>query len=178
MALGSRQYIFEIELANVDDGIYETLSLRTAKHPSETEAFLATRVIAYALEHAEGIGFTKGLAEAEPAIVIRDLTGRLRSWIDIGTPDAARLHKASKASDRVAIYCHKTPDAWLRSLKGERIHEASDIEITLFDRTFVDELATTLERRNHWSLSITEGTIYLEANSTSLTTQPVPHRLG
>ena len=105
MALTATVYIFDIELSDADRGVYETLSLRVARHPSETEEYLAVRVLAYCLEHTEGIAFSQGgLSDAdEPALSVRDLTGAMQSWIDVGVPDAARLHKASKATRRVAL---------------------------------------------------------------------------
>src|SRR3954471_2489282 len=107
MALTATIYNFDVALADVDRGVYETLSFRVACQPSETEEYLISRVLAYCLEYAEGIGFSKGIAEPEvPALFVRDLTGAMRVWIDVGAPDAARLHKASKASPRVAIYTH------------------------------------------------------------------------
>src|SRR5215831_5091160 len=108
MALTATIYNFDIQLSDVDRGVYETLSLRVARHPSETEEYLVTRVLAYCLEHADGISFGKGLAEPdEPAITVRDMTGDLCVWVDIGSPDAERLHRASKASPRVAVYTYK-----------------------------------------------------------------------
>src|SRR5690242_5221959 len=110
MAQNSTIYNFDIRLSDVDRNIYTELALRVARHPSETEEYLLTRVLAYCLEYADGITFSKGLADPEePAITVRDLTGTLKSWIEIGAPDAARVHKASKASPRVAIYTHKDP---------------------------------------------------------------------
>src|SRR5688500_9534408 len=115
VALTATIYTFDIQLAHVDRGVYETLALRAARHPSETEEYLLTRVLAYCLEYAEGIAFSKGLAEPdEPALAVRDLTGALRVWIDVGAPDAARLHKASKAAPRVAVYTHRDPAAPVR----------------------------------------------------------------
>ena len=111
MALTATMYTFDVELADVDRGVYESLSLRVARQPSETEQFLVTRVLAYCLEYGEGIAFSRGLAEPdEPALAVRDLTGALRSWIEIGAPNAARLHKASKTAPRVVIYAHKDPE--------------------------------------------------------------------
>ena len=87
MALSST---FTIRLSHVDRGIYETLDLRLARHPSETPEYLITRLLAYCLEFTEGIAFSKGLSDPdEPAIVVRDLTGALRGWIEIGAPEAA-----------------------------------------------------------------------------------------
>src|ERR1700755_2949542 len=108
MALGDTVYVFEIELANSDRDVYESLKLRVARHPSETAEHMLTRALAYCLESTAGVALTNGLSEPdEPAITVRDLTGALRAWIDVGSPDAARLHRASKAAPRVAVYTHK-----------------------------------------------------------------------
>jgi uncharacterized protein YaeQ len=163
MAQGSFVIGFELGLSDVDRGVYEQLSFKVAQHPSETAVYLVTRVLAYALEWVEGIEFAQGLATSEmPALSVRDGTGRIRTWIEIGTPDAARLHRASKASERVAVYCHKDADAWLRGLAGHEVHEAESIGMYRFERAFVDAVAERLERRNTWALSVTEGALYLD----------------
>ena len=59
MALAATVYTFDIELADTDRGVYETLALRVARHPSETEEFLVTRVLAYCLEYTVGLAFSK-----------------------------------------------------------------------------------------------------------------------
>src|SRR5690242_2502077 len=165
MALTATIYSFDIQLANVDRGVYETLALKVARHPSETEEYLLTRVLAYCLEYTEGIAFSRGLAEPdEPAVAVRDLTGALRSWIEIGAPDAARLHKASKTSPRVAVYTHKDPAQLVRSLSGERIHKAESIELYAVDRALLAELAPLLERRVAMELSITQGHLFVTMN--------------
>jgi uncharacterized protein YaeQ len=162
MALTATLYTFDIQLADVDRNVYETLALRVACHPSETEEYLLTRVLAYCLEYTEGIAFSKGLAEPdEPAISVRDLTGSLRAWIEIGAPDAARLHRASKAAPRVAVYTHKDPAQLVRTLAGERIHRADALELWAVDRDLLAALAERLERRMTIELSRTDGQLYL-----------------
>lgn len=169
MALGSKVVAFEIELSDVDRGVYETLAVKLAQHPSETDVYLLTRAIAYALETTEGIELLAGMATSdEPAISVRDLTGQLTTWIDIGTPDAARLHKASKAADRVAVYCHRDPSAWLRSLAGQRIHAPDRIELYALPPRELEAFAATLERRNRWTLSRMEGEVWIEGEGGSL----------
>ena len=69
---------------------------------------------------------------------------RDQHWIDIGTPDAARLHKASKAADRVAVYTHKDPTQFLKQLAGEKIHHAQALE--LCDRSCAGERARGASR--------------------------------
>src|SRR5450756_214185 len=108
MALTSTIYNVTVDLSDIDRDVYESLDLRMAMHPSESPEYLVTRLLAYCLEYTEGIEFTSGLSNGvEPAIVVRDLTGRVVSWIEVGMPDAERLHRASKLAARVAVYTHR-----------------------------------------------------------------------
>lgn len=169
MALTATVYNFDVQLSDVDRGVYETLSLKAARQPSETEEYLVTRVLAFCLEYTDGIEFTKGLAEPDtPAIVARDLTGALRLWVEIGSPDAERLHKASKASPRVAVYTYKNPDALLRQLAGQRIHKHESIGIYAIDRTLVDSFVARLDRRTAFSLAVTERHLYVTIGGESM----------
>lgn len=162
LAISSTIHTFEIELSDVDRGVYETLTLRVVRHPSETEGYLVTRVLAYCLEYAEGIAFSNGLADPdEPTLAVRDLTGTIRVWIDIGAPDAARMHKAGKAAARVVVYTHKDPKKVIRDWTGERIHRAAELELYSVDRTFLAELVARLKRRMVFALSVTGGRLYV-----------------
>ncbi|MEO2198414.1 MAG: YaeQ family protein [bacterium] len=170
MALGSTIYNFDIELADTDRGVYETLALRIPQHPSESNEYLVARLLAYLLEFAAGIEFSRGVSDPdEPTITIRDLTGEITTWIDVGVPDAARLHKASKATERVVVYTHKNATQFLRQLAGERIHGAESLELYAIDRVFVDALVARLERRVAFSLSITDRELYLSIGADNLT---------
>lgn len=178
MALSSIIYNFEIRLSDVDRGVYETLSLKVARHPSETEEHLATRVLAYCLEHTEGLTFSRGLANPdEPTLSVRDLTGALLAWIDIGAPDAARLHKAGKAAPRVAVYTHKDPAVLLSQLSGERIHRADALEIYSFERDFLSGFVARLERRTSFDLSVTERHLFMTVDGATLSGQISRHQL-
>ena len=170
MALNATIYNFDIELADTDRHVYETLSLRVARHPSESEEYLVARVLAYLLEYKEGIEFSRGVSDPdEPAISIRDLTGAMTVWIDIGTPDAARLHKASKAASRVAVYTHKDPAQFLRQLEGEKIHRAAALELYAIDRVLVAALVSRLERRVAFSVSVTDRELFVSIGQDTLT---------
>ncbi|MGH8445457.1 MAG: YaeQ family protein, partial [Solimonas sp.] len=107
MALTATLYNFTIQLADIDRGVYETFELRVARQPSETAEYMLARVLAYCLEYQEGIVLTEGVAAVdEPAVLVRDLTGRITAWIEIGAPDAERLHRGSKLAGRAAVYTH------------------------------------------------------------------------
>jgi uncharacterized protein YaeQ len=179
LALGATIYAFDIELSDVDRNVYQTLNLRVAQHPSETPDYLVARVLAYCLEYAEGIGFSKGLSDPdEPAIFVRDLTGALQVWVDIGLPEPERLHRASKAAPRVVVYTHKDPVQWAARIAEAKIHRAEKLEVFAFDRAWIAQLVSRLERRMQFSLARSEAELYLTLGDDTLQTaldRPVVH---
>jgi uncharacterized protein YaeQ len=171
MALGATVYNFDIDLADADRAVYESLALRVARHPSESDEYLVARVLAYCLEYAEGIEFSKGgLSDPdEPPLAVRDLTGALNVWIDIGSPDASRLHRACKLAPRVAVYVHRDPTQYLRALSGARIHRGDALELYALDRTLIANLVARLDRRITFALSVTDRDLYLSIADATLT---------
>jgi len=178
MALGATIHTFDVQLADVDRGVYENPTLRVARHPSETDAFMLTRVLAYCLEFEEGIAFSEGIsATDEPAVLVRDLTGRLTAWIEVGAPDAERLHYGSRLADRTVVYTHRDPAKVMAPWAGKRIHGADAITLYSFDPGFIDDACRALARRNTMTLSVTERELYLDLNGTSLSTGIHAHTL-
>jgi uncharacterized protein YaeQ len=169
MALGDTIYVFDIELANSDKGVYESLLLRVARHQSETAEHMLTRVLAYCLEYTEGIALSNGISEPdEPAIAVRDLTGVLQAWIDVGSPEPPRLHRASKAAPRVAVYTHKDAMQLAARLSGERIHRIDALELYAMDFDWLANLAQNLQRRTAFTLTVSEQHLYLSVGQETL----------
>lgn len=169
MALPSTVHNIAVALSHTDRGVYEQLSLKAARHPSETEEYFLTRLLAYCLEYDEGISFSRGGVSDpdDPPLMIKDLTGGWLSWIEIGAPNAARLHQASKASPRVALYTHKEPRILMRGYEGQRIHKAEEVEIYAMDRDFLASLVDSLDRRIEWALSVTDSELFLDVGGAS-----------
>lgn len=162
MALPATMRKFEIALADSDRNVYEQLDWRVAQHPSESERYLVARVVARALEHAEGLEFSKGGVsdDDQPALSRRDLRGDLQAWIEIGSPTGERLHKASKASPRVAVYTWKAKDVVAGAL-DRKIYKLDALEVYALDPAWLDRVAGTLDRTNSWDLAVTGGAVYL-----------------
>lgn len=163
MALPATMRKFEIALADADRELYEQLDWRVAQHPSESDRYLVARVLARALEHGEGLEFSKGGVsdDDEPALVQRDLRGDLVAWIEIGSPTPDRLHKAAKASPRVVVYTWKSAAQLAEAIAERKVHRGDAIEIRELDPAWLDRVAGTLDRNNTWDLSVTGGTVYL-----------------
>ena len=179
MAIGATVHTFAVQLADVDRGVYDELALRVARASSETDAFMLTRVLAYCLEYEEGIAFSEGISSTdEPAVFVRDLTGRLTVWIEVGSPDAARLHFGSKLADRTTIYTHRDPAKLIPQWAGKPVHRAEEIVLHSFDPGFIEAASAALERRNAMTLSITERHLYLELNGATFSSTVHDHALG
>jgi uncharacterized protein YaeQ len=169
LALSATIYTFEVTLNDADRGVYESLEFRVARHPSETEEYLLARVLAYLLEYQEGLAFSKGLSDPDvPALSVHDLTGALQAWIEIGTPETTRLHKATKASPRVAVYSHRDLAPLLSKLSTERVHRNGDIEFYEIDRTFLQALVARLDRRMRFDLAVSDKELYLTIGDETL----------
>ena len=179
MAQGATMYVFEVRLADADRSVYETLTIRAARHPSESAEYLLTRLLAYCLEYTEGIAFSKGLSDPdEPAITVRDLTGTMQAWIEVGVPDANRLHKAAKAAPKVSVYAHRDVDQLLSRLSGERIHRAGELRLHAVDRDLLAALVARLDRRMNFDLAVSERTLYISLGEETLTGAVEERRLG
>jgi uncharacterized protein YaeQ len=180
MARNATLYSFEIRLSDSDRQVYETLAFRAARHPSETNEYLLTRVLAYCLEYSPNLAFSKGgLSDPDaPALEIRDLTGTLLSWIEIGLPEPARLHKASKAARRVAVYSHKDVSPLLERIAASNVHRADEIEIYAVDRELIDALGTRLERRMSLDLVVTDGHLYVSIGELTLSGDVTRHSVN
>jgi uncharacterized protein YaeQ len=137
------------------------VTLKVARHPSESDDFLIARVLAYCVEYQPGIEFSRGLCDADdPPLAIRDLTGTMLAWIDIGTPSAERLHRASKRTPRVVVYVHKEHTQWLAGLASAKIHRVEDIEVRVLDRALVTRLVSRLDRRMSFALAFHDGELF------------------
>ncbi|MEZ6037942.1 MAG: YaeQ family protein [Planctomycetota bacterium] len=151
---------FAINLADVDRGVYQDLDLRVHMHPSEDTPFLLTRVLAFALEHKDGLEFSSGLSDGqEPAIWSRLPDGRVIDWIEVGAPAPDRLHKASKACERVVVWCHRRPDALQQRCAKEKVHRGDQIDVVKVPPELLRQLETKLDRNNRWDLSRNEGIV-------------------
>ncbi len=168
MALGATIHRVTIALSDVDRGVYETLDLRLARHPSESLRFLVTRMLAYALSYQDGIAFSKGgISDTDEApIAVRDPTGLLLAWIDVGAPAAERLHKAAKAARTVSVWT-TTDLAALRARAGE-IHRARELSIVRLPVELVAWIEERLDRSTALELVRTEGHLYVTIDGASV----------
>jgi uncharacterized protein YaeQ len=178
VALTATVYTLHVELSDVDRGVYESLDLRLARQPSETAEYMLTRLLAYCLEYGEGIEFTEGVAAGDqPAVLVKDLTGKVTAWIEVGRPAPERLHKGVKLAGRAAVYTHQRIDKVLEQLRSGKIHKAEEIPVYEVPEELLEGLANALERRGELSLSRTEGRLYASLGGQDLEGDLVAHQI-
>ena len=174
MALTATIFRFELNLSDVDRGVYDALELRVARHPSETDARMVTRVLAMALEHREGLRFGRGISTPEdPALSAPGAHGTIALWVEIGHPAPARLHKITKAAEDVAVYTHEDPAPLLAELASGAVHRGDEVRVIAFEPSFVAALVATLTRANRRDVLRNEGSLYVTVGDEVLETVPV-----
>jgi uncharacterized protein YaeQ len=169
MALTATLHTIQVALSDTDRGVYENFELRVARHPSEGLAYMLTRVLAYCLFWETDIAFSKGLSTPdEPAVWVRALDGTIKLWIEVGRPNAERLHKASKAAERVVVVSCQDPRVVLRGLAGERIHRADEIEMVWLPATLTDALEEKVAKRMNLEVMVTGGRLYVTTGTATI----------
>jgi len=170
MALPSTIYRAAIQLANIDENLYLPLQVTIAQHPSETAERLVARILSYALFYEPELVFTKGVgAGDEPDLWVIGPDGRVVTWIEVGLPEPERLIKASRHCQRVLfLAAGSSVSRWM----GQHLSKLAGIaNLTVFsiDQKFLATVAARLQRQISWSLTKTEGHIYLEESGGTLT---------
>jgi uncharacterized protein YaeQ len=171
MALPSSIHRVTIDLSDVDRGVYESLQTTVARHPSETGERLVARLLAYALFFEPDLAFAKGVgAGDEPDLWVKGPDGRVQLWVEAGLPDAERLIKAGRHADRVAlIACGRTLPLWEQQ-QLPRLAGMANLTLFRFDQPFITSLVATLDRSITWSVTVTDGSLYITVGTETFET--------
>ncbi|OGT97194.1 MAG: hypothetical protein A2X80_07440 [Geobacteraceae bacterium GWB2_52_12] len=171
MALPSTIYRVNIQLSDIDQGVYEQLQTTVARHPSETEERLVARLLAYVLFYGEQLLFTKGISVGEePDLWVKGADGRVLLWIEVGLPDAERLIKASRHAAQVALIASgRTLPNWEQQ-QFPKLQNIPNLSVICFDQVFINSLASKLDRSINWSVTINDGNLYMNVGNETFET--------
>lgn len=174
MALKPTIYKAQIELADSDRNLYESLPLTVACHPSETLERMAARLIVFCLQAARGLEFTRGLSSVEEPDLWRHAdSGEIEQWIEVGQPEPLRLRKACGKAGEVVVYAFgKSADTWWK-LNAEAITALPRIRVWQFDWAEIETLTSLVKRTMQLNVSIVGGVVYVDNGSDSASLEPV-----
>ncbi|MGC8102191.1 YaeQ family protein [Metapseudomonas otitidis] len=161
MALQATPYKVELNLTDLDRGVYETLRFTVARHPSETEERLAVRLIAYGLWYHEQLTFGRGLSDVdEPALWEKSLDDRVLHWIEVGQPDAERITWCSRRCERFSLLAYGSLRVWQTKVL-DSVRNLKNINVVAVGQEALEELARDLPRSISWTLMISDGSLFI-----------------
>lgn len=175
MALRATVYKAELQIADMDRGYYATHLLTIARHPSETEERMMVRVLAFALHAEEGLAFGRGLStDDEPDLWLRDLTGAIQLWIDVGLPDERRLRKACGRSPGVCVltYGGNKADVWWTQ-NASALARLDNLEALTIPAEAGEGLARLAARTMTLNCTIQDRQVWIGSGDESVSIEPV-----
>lgn len=173
MALRSTVFKVELGIADLDRHYYADHSLTLARHPSETDERMMVRLLAFALNASESLEFGRGLSSDEdPALWDRDLTGVVRTWIEVGQPDERLLRRACGRADKVILYAYGRglDQWWLQNSKA--LGKQEKLVVWRIKPEDCAALAKLAERGMQLQCTIQDGHAMLAADSDTLQIEP------
>jgi len=163
MALKSTIFKAELSVSDMDRPYYGSHTLTIAQHPSENDARMMVRLLAFACEASESLTFTRGLDEPdEPDLWDKTLTGEIAHWVELGQPDESRLRRASSRADRVTVYTYQSASAreWWKGMAG-KASKLRNVTIYNVPSEAVEALAGMAQRAMRLSVTIQDAEIWV-----------------
>jgi uncharacterized protein YaeQ len=169
MALKAIIYKADLQVSDIDRNYYADHALTIARHPSETDERMMVRVLTYALHAQEGIALTRGLFNVdEPEIWVKDLTGAIKLWIDVGQPDESRLRKACGRAEQVIVVCHaNSAEVWWKQIEG-KLARLTNLSVFRLPADVSQALAGLTERTMKLQCLVQDGAVWLSNGNASI----------
>jgi uncharacterized protein YaeQ len=170
MASNATIYKALLQIADMDRQHFQDHALTLARHPSETEERMMVRVLAFALHADEALSFGRGVGtENEPALWLRDFTGTIDCWIEIGQPDEKTLRQACGRSKQVIVYTYGTRGAevWWAN-QGPSLDRLKNLSVTLLQMESIRALAGMVKPAMQLQWTIQDGHIWIADEAQTL----------
>lgn len=175
MALKSTVVKAELQISDLDRHYYATHNLTVAQHPSETDERLMVRLLAFALFAQERLEFGRGLSQDdEPDIWLKELTGEIDLWIDLGQPEETRIRKAcGRARHAVVVtYSGRSADIWWEKNKASLARNGNLTVIDIAADT-VAALTTLMARAMRLNVMIQDGEVQVLGGDVTVEVRPL-----
>lgn len=178
MAIKATIHKAQLQISDMDRHVYGEHNLTIARQPSETDERMMIRILAFALnvpaDELNGrLELSKGLSDVdEPELWLRDLTGNITHWIDLGQPDDRRLMKAHGRAERVSVYGYaSSTNVWWANIEN-KLTRASRLAIWQIPAEQSQALAAMAERSMQLQISIQDGTVYVSTADAAVEITP------
>ncbi|MBU0750753.1 MAG: YaeQ family protein [Gammaproteobacteria bacterium] len=174
MALKSTIFKANLNIADMDRPYYGAHSLTLARHPSETDERMMVRLLAFALFADERLEFGRGIsADDEPALWLKEYSGDIRLWIEVGLPDERAMRKAAGRAAEVVVlaYGGRSVDLWWAK-EGGALWRLPKLRVLALDGEQSAALAALAQRGMDLQCTIQDGHIWLTDGKDTVSIEP------
>jgi uncharacterized protein YaeQ len=120
------------------------------------------------------LGFGAGLSNPDdPDVFLRDFTGRMRVWVEVGQPEEKPLAKACGKADEVLLYCfNHAAEIWWRGIET-KLTRLSNLQVLRVPTSAAQALAALAQRSMQLQATIQEGVLMLGDGTRSIDVEPL-----
>jgi len=163
MALKATIFKADLSISDMDRNYYNDHSLTIARHPSENDERMMMRLLAFALHADEALVFGNKIGnEDEPDLWLRDPTGVIDLWIDVGQPEEKLVRRACGRSRQVVIYCfsgHGADVWWRQNTSG--FEKLKNLTVISLPASAAPALAGMATRSMELQFTIQDGQVWV-----------------
>jgi uncharacterized protein YaeQ len=175
MAIKATIFKANLQIADMERHYYQDHTLTLARHPSETDERMMVRLLAFAMHAHEHLEFGQGMTNDEEAdLWLKDMTGAIKLWIDVGIPDEKLIRKACGRAEQVVVYCYggRVADMWFaqNSAQFERQKNLSIVNLPVESTRALAKLA---QRSMNLQCTIQDGQVWLSDGNASVQVERV-----
>lgn len=173
MALSSTIFKAQLDLSDLNRNHYNNYKLTLARHPSENDQRMMLRLLAFALFADEQLAFTKGISTAEePDLWIKNYSGEIELWIDLGLPDEKRIRQAHSLAKKVVIFSYgdRSLVTWRQQLDAS-IKRFPSLKIFHVGDDDLKQLAHLADKNMQLHCSIQDNEVFIGNDTQNLQIQ-------
>ncbi len=174
MALKATIFKAALGIADLDRPYYGEHALTLARHPSETDERMMVRLLAFAMFADERLEFGRGLsADEEPALWLREYSGDIRLWIEVGLPDERAVRKAAGRAREVVVlaYGGRTVDLWWAKA-APTLDRIPGLRVLAVDAAPGSALAALAQRGMQLQCTIQDGQVWMTDGPQTVLIEP------
>ena len=175
MALKATIFKVELSITDMDRNVFENFSLTLARHPSENDARMMVRLLAFMKYAHERLEFGKGLSTDEEAdLWLKDLTGAIDLWIYVGQLDERWLRKATGRAGEVVVFTHgdRIAELWWEQNRA-RLEKIGNLSIYRIAADDTLALAAMVDRTMSLQCMIQDGEMLITSEGHALRIEPL-----
>ncbi len=176
MALKATIYKADLSVADMARNYYHDHSLTIARHPSETDERMMVRLLAFALHAHEELVFANKIGnDDEPDLWLKDLTGAIDLWIDVGQPDEKQVRRACGRARQVFIYSYsgRGADVWWGQVSAG-LERTRNLTVINLPADASPALAKLAQRTMKLQCTIQDGQIWMSDGSETVHIELLP----